>query len=514
MLQTDFFKRFNNVLGFKNDYKSKKSSKSNPRPNDKRGNKSRTTKNQQRPSTKKAKTAKTTKNTKTSKQQQTYKQLRISDGFSEDVKKSINLIKFNQNLNLKPVGSFKYRIHSYPSDIDLFEKYEDCCDLEQTCAKLAAKFKKIAVLLKKQDTIFLGEVKLGFDMDTFVDYGELDYKNKKIKGYNYDNLKDYLVKMLDNKYISQITYKKLNTLLKNKPSMREFYIIHEEFRKLFILRWNINELSDGYKTIRGKKITLEECFQHQTITKIDIWAPINNNYTEITNFYYILFKNKEGKTTFLCKELKNYKLSLDNDIGQYASTEFRNSLKVAKKLWIRSNLISNNKILEKLYPLFNSDCSKLNQVKEELKVVNDILTRYIDKTDNNLNRNFPYKVAPIIKGQVEGFKVRINDIFDINIDYKKAFDLLNKNTTLLDSLLTKPNKKTQTKTQTKKNISSTSLNKVIDNNTQLVKLFEIYIEEYAYNYLTKNKIFRMKKSIPGKFKKSYSSYTDMEVFTN
>ena len=255
---------------------------------------------------------------------------------------------------------------------------------------------------------------------------------------------------------------------------------------------------------------MEECFQHQTITKIDIWAPINNNYTEITNFYYILFKNKEGQTTYLCKELKNYKLALDNDIGQYASTEFRNSLKVAKRLWIRGNLVNNNKILEKMYPLLNSDCSKLNQVKEELKVVNDILTRYIDNTDNNLNRNFAYKVLPVIKGQVEGFKVRINDIFDINIDYKKAFDLLNKNTTLLDSLLTKPNKKTQTK----KNISNTSLNKVIDNNTQLVKLFEIYIEEHAYNYLTKNKIFRMKKSIPGKSKKSYSSYTDMEVFTN
>jgi hypothetical protein len=505
MLQTDFFKRFNNVLGFKNDYKSKKSSKSNPRPNDKRGNKSRTIKKKQRTSTNTTKTAKTNN---TSKQQETYKQLRIPEGFSEDVKKSINLIKFNQNLNLKPVGSFKYRIHSYPSDIDLFEKYEDCCDLEQTSAKLAAKFKKIAALLKKQDTIFLGEVKLGFDMDTFVDYGELDYKKKEIKGYNYENLKDYLVKMQNNKYIDQSTYKKLNTLINPRPSMREFYIIHEEFRKLFILRWNINELSTGYKTIRGKKITLEECFQHQTITKIDIWAPINNNYTEITNFYYILFKNKKGQTTYLCKELKNYKLALDNDIGQYASIEFRNSLKVAKKLWIRGNLINNNKILKKLYPLFNSNCSKLNQIKEELKVVNDILTRYIDNTDNNLNRNFTYKVLPIIKGQIEGLKGRINDIFDINIDYKKAFNLLNKNTTLLGSLLS------LAKPKTKKNISNTSLNKVIDNNTQLIKLFEIYIEEYAYNYLTRNQIYRMKKSKPGKSKKSYSSYTDMEVFTN
>ena len=220
-------------------------------------------------------------------------------------------------------------------------------------------------------------------MDLYINYGTINYKNKKIKGYDYKKINQYLIKIKNNKLINEKTYKQIQKIIKPRP--------------------------------------IEECLQHQTITKMDIWAPINNNYTEITNFYYLIFKNKDGKITFLCKELDNYIGSLDNDIYQYESIEFRNSLKLAKRIWIKYNLLNKDRLLTKLYPLFKSSAAKLNQIKEEMLVVNDLLNRYINQIDKNLNKNFIKHVLPILKNQIEGFKIRINDIFEIELDYKKIF---------------------------------------------------------------------------------------------
>ena len=429
-----------------------------------------------------------------------YKQERIPEGFSSDVVRSVNFIRLNDKINIKPVGSYKYRIHSYPSDIDLFEKYEDCCDLKQVSLKIAKKFRQIGNLLLKSNKIFLREFKIGYDMDLFVDYGNINYKTNRVIDYNFDKMKKYLIKIRDNKYISNNQYNHLNKLLKVKPTLLEFLNIHENIRNLFILRWNINELVRGYKIIRNKKVTLEECLQHQTITKIDIWAPINNNYTEITNFYYLIFKNNNGDITFLCKELDNYILSLNNDISQYSSIEFRNSLKLAKKLWIKYNLLNKDKILSKLYPLFKSNAAKLNQIKEEIIVINEMFDHYVNKIDNNFNRNFLKIVLPIIKGQIEGFKLRINDIFEFELDYKNIFKYLNLNIKIVNEFVKN------------KSINKSKINNLKNNHNILIELMNSYIEIYSYNYLTKNQNHRLKKAKIGKMKKSHNIYTDLEIF--
>ena len=78
--------------------------------------------------------------------------------------------------------------------------------------------------------------------------------------------------------------------------------------------------------------------------------------------------------------------ALNNDIYKYSSIPFRNSLKVAKRLWIKYNLLGKHDLLVKLYPLFNSDAAKLNQIKEECLVINDILNRYLSSLDKTLKK--------------------------------------------------------------------------------------------------------------------------------
>lgn len=438
-------------------------------------------------------------NKKSNDETKIYKQLRIPEGFPTQIKNSIDLIKLNNQLGLKPVGSFKYRIHSYPSDIDLFERYEDCCDLDQVLKKIKNKLIKIGKKLINDKKIYLGELKVGYDMDLFIDYGSIDYKTKKVINYNYQKIKEYLIKINNNKFITNEKYNQIDKLLKEKPTLLEFLEIHDVLRNLFILRWNINEMVQGYKVIRNKKVYLEDAIQHQTITKIDIWAPINNNYTEITNFYYIIFKNKRGEKSFLCKELTDYGASIDNDIYQYSSAEFRNSLKLAKRLWIKYNFSNNEKTLEVLYPLFNSGAAKLHQIKEELGVINDIIKRFLSKTDKTLNTNFKTNVLRIIKGQIEGFKFRVNDVFDIEVDYKKIFKLLDYDINIINSYYNK------------KGYTSKNLNKIIKNNKKISEILSIIIEDFSFNYLTKNNIVRLKKTKLGKEKQSFDKYTDLEV---
>jgi hypothetical protein len=38
--------------------------------------------------------------------------------------------------SILPVGSAKFKVHAYPSDLDLFERFEDCCTVNEVRFKL------------------------------------------------------------------------------------------------------------------------------------------------------------------------------------------------------------------------------------------------------------------------------------------------------------------------------------------------------------------------------------------
>lgn len=430
-----------------------------------------------------------------------YSQERNPLGFTKSIKDSINLIKLNDKDELKPVGSYRYKIHAYPSDIDIFEKYERCCSLSKVKKEIAIKFKTIAKNIKKSDEIFLGDFKLGIDYSVFFEYGEIDYNTLNIINYDTDIIKSKLKEFLDNKLINEEEYNQIISLVVKNISAQNFMKLNEFIRNLYILRWNLTELIKNKKKLRnGNYITIEDCLSHNTVNKIDIWAPINNNYTEITNFYYIIFKNRKGKKTFLSKELTDYIESLNNDIKKYESSLFRNSLKLAKRLWIKNNLEQKTKELNKLYPLFYSGAAKLNQIKEEIIVIKMIVNSYIKKNDDKLVENFNSNILPILNMQFENFKTRINDIFDLNINTDKIFNLLNEIIGIFND---------------KGVISNKKLEIILNKSDDLIDIIKPYIENFAYNYLIDNKLFKFKKetkySKVGKESSMDNEYVNLEI---
>ena len=72
-------------------------------------------------------------------------QTRPQKSLSLDTIEAIDIITLDKAYPPNIVGSFKYIVHEYPADIDMFESYNGCCSLEKVAKDIADKFKEIAI---------------------------------------------------------------------------------------------------------------------------------------------------------------------------------------------------------------------------------------------------------------------------------------------------------------------------------------------------------------------------------
>ena len=382
------------------------------------------------------------------------------------------MITFSNDIN-NLAGSYRYRIHAYPSDIDVFEKVEECCKVEDATLRISKKLQKIGKNIKNNNLVFLGDFKAGICDELLFDYGHINYDKKlKIEGYDRNFILNKLDEFLKQGWIKKEELLKLKRLKKPNLKINEFAKLHKELRELHIIRWNLDELIKGQKKIRtGRILTLKEAVSHKGIIKIDVWAPINNRYTEITNFFYLVLKNKNGEETVINQEFGDYMSALTEDINKYSSTIFRNSLKVAKRLWILNKLQKNKDILKLLYPLFFSGVSSLNQVKEEALVIVDMLDA-VQKKEKRITKNFRL-FKPILMEQLDEFKKRINDIYDVQFERDKMFLVLDKC------------------------LKSKSINDLKKNIEKFVDLCKPIIESESVKYLNEKNIIKINPRKPG-----------------
>lgn len=136
--------------------------------------------------------------------------------------------------------------------------------------------------------------------------------------------------------------------------------LKEILRKYSVVRWNEKELLAGIKILaNGLRLTLKEAIRHPTIVKLDLWAPVNGNYTEVTNFLLLMYIDDRGREHTINMKLADRITSLIEDIKRYSSPGHLKSLKVAKRMWALAQVIEDQETLEKLYPLFSSDAAAL-----------------------------------------------------------------------------------------------------------------------------------------------------------
>ena len=241
-------------------------------------------------------------------------ELRNPSEYSEEVKDILKIITTNSNIT--PVGSYKYKSHKYPGDIDIFESIKSCCLFSEARFAITKKIQNIAKKILKRKSVYLGDFKAGIDNRWEIYIGKLkknkivDYDRKLIKR-TIDNLKAQDI-MNSKEYKEILKYLKVNITISDWEKLQKF------IKKRYIIRWSLDEILKGHKLLKGNKtLYLDEVISHDTTCKIDIWSKVDGRYIEITNWFLMIQKNKDDTEKVLGMDLINYLENIEEDIYKY-----------------------------------------------------------------------------------------------------------------------------------------------------------------------------------------------------
>lgn len=318
--------------------------------------------------------------------------------YTNDINKAIKLISLNSKVAV-PFGSFIFKAQSYPSDIDVIEIVSDCCSEKKVIEKMYNVLIELVNRIDRQRNYFYSEVKAGKDNR----YNIIDSK------YDYDYVTEQINELYKNKLLTSDDINELKKIVKPNINSDDFDKLKEFFRLKSTIRWKRDEVIQGYKFLPGNQmITLLNAISHKTPVKIDVWAPINGKYIEVTNFFILTVADKMINFKF------DYENQIKDEIRKYFSKTFWKPFKGAKRMWGLSRHNFNKQYLYLLTPLFQSGIANINQIASEI----DTLISMYEK--------LTYLPTDIIQNQIDTFKTRLSNIDDISFDEKYVYLTIDK----------------------------------------------------------------------------------------
>jgi len=326
------------------------------------------------------------------------------DSLTTQVKDTLNLIIRNKN-NAMPFGSYVYRSQYYPSDIDYHEVFETSPSKVESIYNITIRaLKKFTRDVQKKRSIYFSEIKTGLDFRF-----DLDVLS--------DNFLDDVTDLYKKKLFTKDEYEYINILhdaYKKDVSCCALDELKEIIRLKRILRWKAKDILRGYVIVVGnKKITLDEAVRHNAQIKIDIWAPINGRYIEITNFFFLVVYDKETKKIIILNHtIGNYVKMILEQVIKYSSKLFFNPFKMAKRMWGIARETKNDELLKTLMPLFQGPIAKINQIIAEIEVL-------VGMCENLKSLPLQTMIA-----QIDEFKQRLSNIYNIEYDENQIYMLI------------------------------------------------------------------------------------------
>ncbi len=368
-------------------------------------------------------------------------QTRPFNSLSLDTLEAIKLITLDQKYPPNIVGSYKYIIHEYPADIDMFESYESCCNREDAAKDVELKFKTIAKNLKERDNVYLGDFKAGYDNRFKILIGHIG-ANGTLINYNPIYIRKAIISLFNKKLLTE--KEKDNWLLSviDHPTLQEYMDLEEKIKSKLIVRWSLDEMIKGIKILPlNLELSLKDALTQKSIVKIDIWIYLNNRYIEMTNWYLLLYKNtKTDKLENLSIKPEKYQSSLVKDLYYYNNPAINKYMKLAKRLWLFAVLKKNKKLMYNLYPLFSSGAAKMYQIIGEIDTIKSIIKK-IEKPNyttifNNIedwktrlgtvmSDILPIQVAHHIYNRINDIITHKNDIENVLYGLDELHDKLN-----------------------------------------------------------------------------------------
>jgi hypothetical protein len=305
---------------------------------------------------------------------------------TRDIKKQLSIYTVDkQNNDTTLIGSMSYKT-SNASDVDNYEI------IEKPSKKQVIDFFKVNLLrvsndiykLKKQ---YFLEVKMGLDHL----YSDIDIGNCQNDVYNVSN--DFFIKMqYYNKFgfINDTEYEIIKNTERKGIKQRhqiDFEIIQLLIRKRSVLRWSIDELNAGYKKLVNQlrqeyKYSIEDALVEKSPVNIEgVFIDDENYYKECSNFFDIRYEQNDKIMSLNLNEAMiydSYNYRKDNLLQSVYSLIHSklspNIMKSCKRLFSYGKLTKNILLLEKVYPIINSQLGKTYLLMSKLKTCMKIAT--------------------------------------------------------------------------------------------------------------------------------------------
>lgn len=368
--------------------------------------------------------------------------------YSKETIKNIKLISIYDD-EAVPFGSYNLRIQKYPADIDTSEIFKSTGNEEEIYSKLALNIKKKVKKFMSLRSYYISEAKIGelyyYPIDKLF-LGYLQDGNYIIADYQKQQILDYTTEFFKNNLFQEDDLNKVVEIM-NKQNLDayDYDVIFNIYRKYRVLRWSDKEIVQGYKKMmNGDKITLKDAIATGGHIKIDVIAKINNKFTELTNFLFVIMEKKDGENVLLNltrpfkgKEiigdlntfiLKRALIEIPKEIEKlFYSYYYYSPFKGIKRIWALARIIKDIKMLNMLRNIISGNISLLYQLKSELTnilIIFELIKSIPQAGINDQLGNIKERLWLVTELETSLVST-ISEEFDLAIDEKLKYEKFN-----------------------------------------------------------------------------------------
>jgi hypothetical protein len=195
----------------------------------------------------------------------------------------------------------------------------------------------------------------------------------------------------------------INELKSNVAKIKSSSTVFFSDFKAANMHWTADEILNESKD--GK--SLEECCKMKAIIKIDMIAPYNERYVEMSTFF--ILKSNQGYINIETNYFDSLEKSLKEDIEHYKNEK---PLKAIKRAWSLAKIKNDLETMNKLKDIMKSNLSLLSQINADIETIK-LLVEHKSKFD-----------VEFVINQVDKFKESISSILDIKIDEKVIYVMI------------------------------------------------------------------------------------------
>lgn len=291
------------------------------------------------------------------------------EAYASPLLKDIQMIQMDRHHeNIRPIGSSSYRDIIYPSDLDCFE-YIEQKDKSSLIDFFVTNIKRIVQSIVQSKTHLFMEVKAGLDQRYHLDL-DLHLPDKILSH----------PELWDQEELALLQKLWVNPSWIDNTATRE--TIKKIIRKHYIIRWNAQQIKQGYQELTGHiRYTLEDAVDNVSNINIELISIVDGYFMDESNFFYLAYKKPDGSlvslnmpeetiTDFNHYFLENLKQSMSQLI--HSSIDY-NPMKYLKRLYSYARFAHNYQLAENILPILNGPLGYLYQTKSMIGTIKKVL---------------------------------------------------------------------------------------------------------------------------------------------